>query len=621
MDKYDLAFGQPNDSANIKIGGDKYDLALKNISQIEQKQNNLDNESDNPLGDIVAHYATGALAAPISGWAGIGSAIKNLSIGKGAETINKTNNDLIFQPKDNFSNKVIESPLNPMNYPGEAAQSVGGKLADSGHPIAATAAHTAIELAPMIFGGLKSINRQKSPEVQESINPSTNSSVDTGNAYKPPKFEDLPSETQKQIISQRPNITPDEASRHIESQTLPVPIDLTEGQMMQNPKIISDEMNNRGSKEMMVNRLNDQNTKLIQNIDAIKNIVAPDVTHLNPVDSGQGMVDSYKSIIKNDSDIRDQNYQNLRDANGGKFPIDAQKFAENAKNALNEGEKQEFLPSTFAKKLDDYSNGKAMNFDNFENLRSQLAEEMRRADRAGDGNTKNALSVVRGELENLPLSDDIQDNIKPLADTARASAKLIFDKAKSDPAYDSVLNDKTEIGSYSPLADNFVDRFLLKGKRANLETMKNNLSAVPDIDQIISGATLDHLKKSAGIDMQNNGNFSQAGYNKALSNIMPKIDFLLDPDSAKSVQQIGNVARYTQSQPRGSYVNNSNTFVANAANAAKTAAEMKTNFAAGGLPVGTLIRNIAEKTMAGKQADKSLNPVGQTNLSDMVKGE
>ncbi len=40
---------------------------------------------------------------------------------------------------------------------------------------------------------------------------------------------------------------------------------------------------------------------------------------------------------------------------------------------------------------------------------------------------------------------------------------------------------------------------------------------------------------------------------------------IFNPDEINQVQTLGNVARYTQAQPRGSFVNNSNTDVSNAA--------------------------------------------------------
>lgn len=80
--------------------------------------------------------------------------------------------------------------------------------------------------------------------------------------------------------------------------------------------------------------------------------------------------------------------------------------------------------------------------------------------------------------------------------------------------------------------------------------------------QALSLATLDHLRDAACIAAIGSGNFAQAGYNKALQNLSPKLGSLVDPETAETLQNFGDVARYTQSQPRGSFVNNSNSTVA-----------------------------------------------------------
>ncbi len=59
------------------------------------------------------------------------------------------------------------------------------------------------------------------------------------------------------------------------------------------------------------------------------------------------------------------------------------------------------------------------------------------------------------------------------------------------------------------------------------------------------------------------------------------------PDQPETLEQLGNVARNTQFQPRGSFVNNSNTFVSQAAEAAKSGIEGAINVKAGGIPIGT----------------------------------
>jgi len=90
---------------------------------------------------------------------------------------------------------------------------------------------------------------------------------------------------------------------------------------------------------------------------------------------------------------------------------------------------------------------------------------------------------------------------------------------------------------------------------------------------------------------------------------------VLGGSAAQTLDTLGNVARYTQEQPRGSYVNNSNTFVAGAANAAKSALEGAANVYAHGVPVGTWTRQSLAKRAVAKDARRALEPGAGMKLS------
>jgi hypothetical protein len=83
---------------------------------------------------------------------------------------------------------------------------------------------------------------------------------------------------------------------------------------------------------------------------------------------------------------------------------------------------------------------------------------------------------------------------------------------------------------------------------------------------------------------------------------------IFTPETAQQVQTLGNVARYTQAQPRGSYVNNSNTFVSQAAHTVGSALEGAANVAAHGIPVGTWTKNALTSRMGAREVDKILKP-------------
>jgi hypothetical protein len=163
-----------------------------------------------------------------------------------------------------------------------------------------------------------------------------------------------------------------------------------------------------------------------------------------------------------------------------------------------------------------------------------------------------------------------------------------------------------------------VQKFVINGTRDNVARMSDTMKGDETATQTLKVATLDHLRQAAGIDGSYNGNFSQAGFNKALRALEPKIGSLLDPQLAEHVQNLGDVARYSQLQPEGHFVNNSNTFTALAAHGAD-ALEGVANVKAGGLPVGTLIRKHITDRKGRKAAAKTFAPgSGLTRLSDLT---
>jgi hypothetical protein len=207
--------------------------------------------------------------------------------------------------------------------------------------------------------------------------------------------------------------------------------------------------------------------------------------------------------------------------------------------------------------------------------------------------------------------------LKPLADVARAAAKARFDAIRADPAYKAVVNDNVPAGQASPLADGFIGSFVVNGKRANVANMRANLAGDNLAPQTIAAGTMNYLKKSAGADPVT-GSFSQAGYNKAFSAIEPKADLLLDPKSAQQAKSLGNVAKYTQAQVRGNFINNSNTFTAWAGGKVISAGEKALNMAVPFAGLGTETREFLANRAASNAAKKSLAPgAGLTRIQDI----
>src|SRR6185312_4145656 len=295
-----------------------------------------------------------------------------------------------------------------------------------------------------------------------------------------------------------------------------------------------------------------------------------------------------------DADI-DAKYQALRDANGGKFPVDVKQLTENVENALHQDLLYEHAPKELGQ-LQSLAESGNMTFEQFEAMRTNLARTMRSS---SNGNEVAAARVIRQQMEKLPMAGDAS-SLKPLADAARSAARKQSQTVEADPAYSAALSGKVP-------PDTFVRKFVTGGNRDDVATMQKNLSDNPVALQTMGVSTVDHLRRAAGIDDMGNGNFSQAGFNKQLQALAPKIKTLVGPKVADTLEQVGNVARYTQAQPRGSFVNNSNTLVGSLADHGGGLLEHAVNAQTGGIG-GTIARGMLKGRATNATIQRSLAP-------------
>lgn len=502
----------------------------------------------------------------------------------------------------------------------QPSTSTGETLINTG--IGAVAA-PALQVAGNLGGkAVRSILSRTGKITQEPINPLANQSMGAAGAAPDMSASSpaLQQAVRKAAQDSGGAVNPEVLGRHLEADSLPVKMQLTRGQATQDPSLISVEQNTRGKNPELAKHFNQQNQQLIDNLDEIRASAAPDAVGNDHIQNGQALIDSYKNA---DAPVKadiSQKYKTffaaIKLANEGGIPtrFDGQGFASSADKALAGKMKGRYLPSEIAGDLADLRDGGPMTFETFENMRTNLAAAARKADRSGDGNAMAAINIVRDSLENLPLTGE-SAKIKPLADAARSAAKARFDKLKSDPAYRAAIDDSVDAGESSTLADDFVQKYIVRGKSANLAKMRENLSADPAALQTMGAGALNYLKSKSGVNMfTNEGNFSQAGYNRALAEITPKIQNLLPPKIAEQAQALGNVARYTQAQPRGSFVNNSNTMVGNIGKHLGSAIEGVVNVKAGGLPVGTFVRKKLQASADRKFAQESMAPGAGLNM-------
>lgn len=410
-------------------------------------------------------------------------------------------------------------------------------------------------------------------------------------------------------------------TRHIEADTLPIPVRLTEGQATGDVVKLSQEQNRRGKDPQLAERFNQQNKDLIDNVQEIRNLAAPDVYGTKTIENSQGIIDAYKELdAARNTKITDA-YKKLEDANGGQFPVDGQAIATKADALLSKKLKTEFLPQSIRNQLDRFKNGEQMTFEQYEALRTNLAAEIRKAEKSSDGNAKIALSLVRQAVEELPLQAGVAKNLKGLADDARTLARERFEMLKKDPAYKAAVDDLVP-------ADNFIQKFVINGVNKNVQTMVNHLGKDSPARQHMAAGTINWLADKAGIYGEQ-ANFSQAGYNKALKQLdaVKNTQEIFDPATATHLRTLGNVAGYTQFQPRGSFVNNSNTLVSSLAEKGKqaiaTGVEKGGNMLVPGLQLGTTLMEMRARRAAEAETRKALElgagtkQTGQTQINNL----
>jgi hypothetical protein len=397
-------------------------------------------------------------------------------------------------------------------------------------------------------------------------------------------------------------INPTAAERIQDAESLPVKARLTPGQSSGDPSLISEEQNLRGTDGKRAQLYNDQNQNLIDNFDALRERVGPDVFSTNPVEHGDTLIDAYQAKDKVARAAIDQAYSTARDAIPSTTPVvSAQSLLDNVNARLEDKWATESAPPDIMRRLQNIvTSGKDITAGQFEGLRSRLAELAR----SNDGSTRFAANQIRSVVEDSDLLPWAREFKEPF-DQARALARAHFQALEADPAYNDAVNGLTP-------PDRFTQKYVTgpTATRDGVATMRANLADNPVAAQTMGVAALDQLRRAS---LGTTGNVSQSALNKQLNAMSPKMPSLFDPQTTEHLETLGRVAGYQQIQPKGAFVNNSNTTVSALAQAAKTGGEVAVNAAGAkvGVPVlGTWVRGQLDKRAAAKATKEFLDPYG-----------
>lgn len=415
-------------------------------------------------------------------------------------------------------------------------------------------------------------------------------------------------ELKAQLAKENPaNIDPKVLERYVDADS--VGVRLFKGQAEQDPNLISFERNTRGQDPRLVEGLKQQNKALQEKVVEVKEKSAPDVFAPDYVANAEGAMEFIGSKIKQNESAVGEAYKALDDFGAGKIEVDSKTFGQNAIKALSEKEDIDFLPSIIKTKIDTYAEGKPMNFAQYENLRTQIARETRKAQKADDGNAVHALTLVRGELEKLPLIGETVE-AKALADTARATAKAEFDLLNRDsPNYNKVyadlVNGKTD-------TKDFIQSAVLRSKNKDFaKTME--LFDDPTAKQHLRAGALDVIIRDS---TDTSGKFKPAAFAKAIENldVNKKLDVLFG-EEAQMLRKIARTGQLVEARPAGAFVNESNTATALIGQYGKKLAEQ--------IPVvGRFVepaRQLLQEQARNKMVEESLRPGAGVRIKDIGK--
>jgi len=591
---------QPDELGQLILGGGEVNTQAPKTSQslVEQlKQKQMAGVQG--AGEAGRSFMQGLVAAPVSALAGIGGTLASGQYGTqagiqaGEKTAQKVQQAMAYQPPSQAGQDILQSLQSKF----EASKlppvmpEVQGLMPQK--PQTPTMPKIRIEpVAPkpgmVSMGAASTTNKalldqaiaQATPEVAAQL---------------------------KQINPADLNVKALEAI--IEADSLEVPIKYTLGQATGDPNIISNERNNRATQQQYIERFNEQNKALQENVSRVKEKTAPDVFAPNYVANAEGALDYVSNKVKQYEESTSKAYKELDDFGAGKIQVDSKTFADNAMKALTEKEDIDFLPPVIEKRVKAYQEGKEMNFDQLNNFTSQISKETRKAQKAGDGNAVHALNLLRGELEKLPLIGETAE-AKPFADKARATAKAMFDLLNpKNEKYNKVFADYVN-GSTD--TKDFIQSAILRSKNKDFaKTIE--LFDDPTAKQHLRAGALDVIIKDA---TDASGNFKPARFSKSIENL--DVNGKLIPlfgEEAQTLQKIARTGQRIEARPTGAFVNESNTAV--------DLAKQYANRMASQVPiVGRFVepaQQLIQERAVKKQGQQSLKPAAGAKLSDIGK--
>jgi hypothetical protein len=273
--------------------------------------------------------------------------------------------------------------------------------------------------------------------------------------------------------------------------------------------------------------------------------------------------------------VEDALYRQARDSYGRAIPIDRQAFVDQAFDNLTNSNRGPWLPSQVREVLNTLSKGEGkFDVDTIDQLKTLLAQESRATT---NGNVKAAVAAVRDALENVRPSSTRAPTGSTLPITGAQGARL----AGVDQARDSVAGDtlgkfdaarqaarqrrtwQESAGFVSDALEGmdpvkYTQRHIVNAEYANLQKLRAELKNDPESVAAVRKQLVGYILERGKAD-SDTVKFTSAGMKAAFDQLGErKLRLFFNDRELQQIKSAINVARYSQSQPVGSAVNNSN---------------------------------------------------------------
>jgi len=360
----------------------------------------------------------------------------------------------------------------------------------------------------------------------------------------------------------------------------------TEGQALQDARIMSEEYNNRNREENkpLQEKFAQRDAKVIAALEDTKQRITPDVHEVTPQAAANLALEKMVATDEAHKASINKDYKKLADANGGELPLDVNGIINNADIALKKARivtpKTSFLPKSIENILDELrpetedgivvKEAQPVTYDDYLNYIKILNNEYRKATAANDPNAAFGIKLVRDAFENTDMVGKTAE-VNALAKIAKANAKSRFDKLdpKSDkfiPAYQAAVEGdvRTEAEKLAniqhPAANQFIDKFYgNKTPEVYLNRLLQEIGRDTPEHQGLNAALLENLKSRAGIK-GTQGKPSQAAINSFINDPVKgyasNLKTMLGTENLKELQDFADYARMTDhSAIAGNYAN------------------------------------------------------------------